>query len=259
MTATDTDPLRVFWQPGCSSCLRTKEFLAEHGVAFESIDVLNDAGGTEKMAALGVRTVPVVARGADYVSGQILRDVAAFAGIDWHCDVLAPADLKARIDGVVAGALRFSAQLPPEHLDDVLPHRPRSYRDLACHIFQIVEAFIDESAGDPLTSEKYSRPAPPGVRTVSDVVFFGYAIQQRFAGWWDGGRHDFARPAACYYGEQTLQDFMERTAWHSGQHARQLMLVLEKLAIAPDRPLAAADFAGLPMPVEVWDNDRRWD
>jgi arsenate reductase-like glutaredoxin family protein len=36
--------VRVFWQPGCTSCLRTKEFLTRHGVDYESINVHgNDA------------------------------------------------------------------------------------------------------------------------------------------------------------------------------------------------------------------------
>jgi arsenate reductase-like glutaredoxin family protein len=30
----------VYWQPGCTSCLRTKEFLAKHGVAYVSRNVL---------------------------------------------------------------------------------------------------------------------------------------------------------------------------------------------------------------------------
>ena len=30
----------------------------------------------------------------------------------------------------------------------------------------------------------------------------------------------------------------------------------EKLVIAPDAPLADADFAGLPMPKNIWDNER---
>ena len=259
--ASPTPPaeLTVFWQPGCSSCLRTKEFLAEHGIPFQSVDVLNDPGGMEKMAALGVRTVPIVSRGAEYVSGQILRDVAAFAGIDWGRQVLPPEDLKSRIDTILAGALRFSAQLPPDHLDTVLPDRPRSYRDLACHIFQIVEAFVAETEGDPLTAAKYEEPAPAHVRTVPDIVQFGTHVQQRFNAWWDSGAHDFGRAAECYYGAQSLHDFMERTAWHSGQHTRQLMLVLEKLGVAPDGPLQDADFAGLPMPREIWDNDKRWD
>lgn len=257
---TPADPeLTVFWQPGCSSCLRTKEFLAEHGVPFVSIDVLNDPDGMAKLAALGVRTVPIVARGVDYVSGQILRDVAAFAGIDWGREALAPEDLKARIDTIIEGAMRFAAQLPFQHLDDMLPDRPRSYRDLACHIFQIVQAFVDETEGDPLTAQKYEEPAPARVRTVPDILFFGMQTKHRLEAWWSAGPHDFARPAECYYGAQSLHDFFERTAWHAGQHARQLMLVLRKLGIEPDRPLTDADFAGLPMPREVWDDEKRWD
>ena len=34
--------LKVYWQPGCSSCLKTKEFLLDNGVPFESINVLED-------------------------------------------------------------------------------------------------------------------------------------------------------------------------------------------------------------------------
>ncbi len=256
---TQQQPFKVFWQPGCSSCLRTKEFLSDNGVAFLSIDVLNDPGGMDQMAALGVRTVPIVSRGSKFVSGQILRDVAAFAGIDWARDVLPPADLNDRIRAIIAGALRFAAQLPPAQLDVLLPDRPRSYRDLACHIFQIINAFVDETEGDPLTARKYEEPAPSHVRTVGDIVAFGQQTQSRYGKWWGAGSHDFTRPAECYYGEQSLHDFMERTAWHSGQHTRQLMLVLEKLGIAPNQPMADADFAGLPMPNEVWDNDKRWD
>ena len=64
MTATATEPeLRVYWQPGCSSCLRTKELLKRHGVPFVSIDVLAEARGFKELEALGVRLVPVVARG----------------------------------------------------------------------------------------------------------------------------------------------------------------------------------------------------
>ena len=252
------EQLQVFWQPGCTSCLRTKEFLTEHGVPFESVDVLNDPDGMDKMVRLGVRTVPIVARGTDYVSGQILRDVAAFAGIEWGRQVLPPADLRDRIEGIMAGTLRFAAQLPPAHLDDQLPDRPRSYRDLACHIFQIVDAFVDETEGDPLTAKKYHDPAPEGVETVANIAAFRRRVQTRFQAWWAVGPTDFDRPAQCYYGPQSLHDFMERTAWHAGQHTRQLMLVLEKLGIAPDDPLGPEAFDGLPMPQNIWDNDKAW-
>jgi hypothetical protein len=46
---------------------------------------------------------------------------------------------------------------------------------------------------------------------------------------------------------------MERCTWHSAQHARQIMAVLERFEIAPKPPLGAADYAGLPMPVALWE------
>ena len=251
--------IRVYWQPGCSSCLRTKEFLTEHGVPFRSIDVLADPQGFRDLEALGVRMIPLVVKGREYASGQILADVARIAGIDYGRKVLPVEDLKARIDTILAAALRYSAQLPAESLGTMLPNRPRSYRDLPCHIFMIVDAFVAETEGDPLTEAKYLAPAPDQVRTADDIVVFGENVRQRFEGWWAAGSHDFSRRAQVYYGEQTLHDFMERTAWHSGQHTRQLALVLEKLGIMPKGKLANADFAGLPMPKNVWDDEKRWD
>ena len=56
-----------------------------------------------------------------------------------------------------------------------------------------------------------------------------------------------------------MHEVLERTCWHSGQHTRQLMLVLEKLGIQPDGALGDAAFAGLPMPKNVWDNETTWD
>ena len=81
-------------------------------------------------------------------------------------------------------------------------------------------------------------------------------MQQRVAAWFDGqGRTaDWTTRANVYYGQQTLHQFLERTTWHSGQHTRQLMWVLEGLlGIAPDRPLPKETFQGLPMPEKVWD------
>jgi hypothetical protein len=58
-----------------------------------------------------------------------------------------------------------------------------------------------------------------------------------------------------YYGAPTVHEYMERTAWHSGQHLRQLNLVLSnKLGLKPEPVLSDALFKGLPMPHLVWDD-----
>ena len=59
------EQLKVYWRPGCSSCVRIKEFLSGLGVAYESINVSATPEAMEDLRALGVRTVPVVARGSD--------------------------------------------------------------------------------------------------------------------------------------------------------------------------------------------------
>jgi hypothetical protein len=53
-----------------------------------------------------------------------------------------------------------------------------------------------------------------------------------------------------------LHEYLERTTWHSGQHVRQLVMVLEMLGIEPDKPPTSEMFTGLPMPDKVWDDER---
>ena len=45
------------------------------------VDVLNDPGGREQLLRLGVRKVPVVAKGDRFVFGQLLEQVARFVGL----------------------------------------------------------------------------------------------------------------------------------------------------------------------------------
>jgi len=73
--------LQVYWQPGCTSCLKVKEFLREHALEFESINVREHPDAMASLAARGVRSVPVIVRGDDLVLGQNIDDVAAFVGV----------------------------------------------------------------------------------------------------------------------------------------------------------------------------------
>ena len=74
--------LRVYWRPGCSSCVKVKEFLTNLGVEFESVNVSARPEAMDELRELGVRTVPVVARGKEYVFAQELADVSRFIGRD---------------------------------------------------------------------------------------------------------------------------------------------------------------------------------
>lgn len=73
-----SERVKVFWQPGCTSCLRTKEFLTRQGVDYESINVQGNSAGMEQLRSLGARSVPVVSRGERFVYAQTLTDVVKF-------------------------------------------------------------------------------------------------------------------------------------------------------------------------------------
>src|SRR5262249_10564246 len=120
--ATARAPLKAYWQPGCTSCLRMKEFLRKHGVAFVSVNVLEDEKAFAELAAIGVRTVPVVRRGSDWANGQVLREVARVAGIAWGgAKMLSPSELVSRLSTIEEAAERLFAQLPEEALSRMLP------------------------------------------------------------------------------------------------------------------------------------------
>jgi glutaredoxin len=256
----DATPIKAYWQPGCTSCLRMKEFLAKHGVPFVSVNVLEDKDAFAELAALGIRSVPIVRRGDDWANGQVLRDVARVAGISWGgAQMLPPAELAARLVTIQEAAQRLFARVPDEALGRMLPHRPRSYAQLAYHIFNIADALLEhEVHGLPLKEGAYGRVPAPGADGKAALLGYGRDVLVRFQAWWSGPGQaaDFSRKASVYYGDVTLHEFLERTTWHSGQHVRQLIMVLGMLGIAPDAPPGAEVFAGLPMPDKVWDDER---
>lgn len=253
MSAALDDQVRVYWMTGCTSCLRTKEFLARRRVPFLSRNVLVDDGAYAELERFGLRQVPIVTRGEAWANGQVLRDVAALVGIDLGAPQILPIpELRRRLEAILAGTGRFAAQLPEATLATLLPDRPRSHADLVYHIVNIVDAFLEHEAGIPLTYEAYFRTPPSADRAA--LLAYTADVRGRLAAWFDGpGRsRDWTATAEVYYGAQSLHEFLERTAWHSGQHARQLMWVLERQGIAPDGPLGPELWAGLPMPEQVW-------
>ena len=258
--AAEASVVKAYWQPGCTSCLRMKEFLTKHGVPFVSVNVLEDKDAFTELAALGVRSVPIVRRGDDWANGQVLREVARVAGIAWGgAQVLPAPELTARLVTIQTAAQRLFAQIPDDKLGRMLPHRPRSYAELAYHIFNIADAFLEhEVQGLPLKEGAYGRVPPPQMDTKGKILAYGADVLERFESWWHGPGQttDFSRKANVYYGDVTLHEYLERTTWHSGQHVRQLMMVLDMLGIEPDGPLGRETFAGLPMPDKVWDDER---
>jgi len=242
--------VRVFWQPGCTSCLRTKEFLTKHGVDYESINVHGNPAGMEALRQLGARSVPVVARGGEFVFAQSLADVVRFLGLDIRLhDKLAPQRLVDKLGLVLNAAARYVQQIPAEAL-------ARPFRELAHHVFRIPEAFVEAMReGRELTYELIMQPPAAALRTTADIARYGAGVLAAFRGWWqDYDDPSCQRMMDTYFGRHRVHDVLERSVWHPAQHTRQLMLILDSLQIEPDGRLTPADLAGLPLPEKAWDD-----
>ncbi|MAD14204.1 MAG: hypothetical protein CMI99_04600, partial [Pelagibacteraceae bacterium] len=253
--------VKVYWQPGCSSCLKTKEFLKDNGVEFKSVNVLEDKSGFEDLQRFGVKLVPVVAKGDQWANGAVFRDVAKVAGFNYSSHkMLDPKIMVDKVKSINFFAREFLEQIPEDKLDTLLPGRPRSYRQLVYHVFNIPDVFLDRvEHNKPYTYEALLSILPKDMKTKSDLMDYGNKVYERFDKWWkrDGDKVNFDQPGNVYYGEVNLHEVLERTGWHSGQHVRQINLLLkEKLSIDPKQTLDETIFEGLPMPKNIWDNER---
>jgi glutaredoxin/uncharacterized damage-inducible protein DinB len=251
-----TQALKVYWRPGCSSCVRVKEFLTKLGVDYESVNVSARPEAMNELLELGVRTVPVVSRGREYVFAQELADVSKFLGKSVSFERLPAPVLVERWLKILGAAQRHARQIPADKLERrATEGRDRSIRDLACHVYQVAEAFLKlvEEGYEHLPTI-YNAPPPASVRTPADIAEFGAGVTARVQRWWSNvADKSCGGTVKTYYGVQPLHHVLERSTWHSAQHARQIQVVLEELGVRPDGPLTEKDYAGLPLPAGLWE------
>jgi hypothetical protein len=221
------------------------------------IDVLNDAGGKELLYnKYGLRKVPVLAKGDQYAMGQMLEPFAKLAGIPLTAiGGLSPEQLYRKYEMVFAAGQRYVRQFPIESLRErVIPHRERVIRTLCYHVFRIGEAFLETWDGAEYSVKIADNAPPDSMQTGDDIARYGAGVWKRYEAWW--ARLDdrsLSRVLKTYYGDTPAHKVFERVTWHSAQHCRQLVAVLERMSIPPDRPLTASDLAGLPLPERLWE------
>jgi hypothetical protein len=215
--------------------------------------VLQDPTGMAALQRLGVRSVPVLSRGDKYTFGQSTKQIVDFLGLtEKSGPELSTEELAARVTKFMDAALELIPLMPADRLDIHVPGRPRSYRTLAFHLFRVVDAFLDTNENITLVQAMFREEPAPDANTAA-LVAYGTKVRDRFRAWWQAGDTAPSKTLQTYYGPQSLHELMERTTWHSGQHVRQYMMLLEKEGVTHHRPLVASDFAKLPMPQNVWD------
>ena len=200
----------------------------------------------------------MLARGSEYIFCQNLQDVAEFVGLTGTGHTPLRSDILMRKwAAVLRAACRYVRQVPGERwAERAIATRDRSIRLLCHHIFRIGEAFL-EVAIDGVEYKEQLANVPPGdgvYLSGGEIAAYGESIIQRLEQWWNA-LHDKScqNKVRTFYGEQPAHLLLERSTWHSAQHTRQMIAVLERLNIDPDGRLTEDDYAGLPLPERLWD------
>ena len=219
---------------------------------------MNDPTAQARLGKLGARTVPVLASGDQYIFCQNLEDVAEFVGLQGsgHTPLPCPA-LMTKWITVLRAAQRYIGQLPSDRLGErAIDNRDRSLRLLSHHVFRIGEAFL-ETAVDGVEYRTNNANIPPEDGTCSageEIAAYGDGIIERLESWWRQLKDKSCRqPVKTFYGTPPMHQLFERSTWHSAQHTRQLMAVLDRFGIEPQGRLTAEDLAGLPLPEGLWE------
>jgi hypothetical protein len=215
-----------------------------------------DPAGLEELQRLGARSVPVVSQGDKFVFAQVIKDVVEFLGLkDDTAPQLSPDELKERYAAILQKAIDLVKAMPDDQLENLLPNRPRSWRVLMHHVFQIPVAFLDmEETGESLSYEKLVEAPPQDMMTSGAIAAFGERVRDRFQAWADKTRgEDFSGKVPTYFGGTTRHEMLERTVWHSTQHVRQVGSLLEKAGRTTERAVTSADIKGLPLTDKIWD------
>jgi len=216
------------------------------------VDTEATPAAKQELARLGVPAVPAVVAGGRAVHGWNPTALAELVGVSYDGGrALPPAELVRRLDRVLAAAARAMRQVPPEHLEMAHPGRDRPVRQLGFHVFRLSRAFRDAMRERRLPKAWLDEAAPAELADGPAIAAYGERVRLELAahfaqpGAWDGD-------VETYYGAQTGHQVLERTTWHAAQHVRQLCALLERMGVAPDHPLTATDYEGLPLPTDVW-------
>ena len=216
--------------------------------------MLEDPEGFEELKRLGARSIPVLSRGDKFTFAQSLAPIVEFLGLKEKTGpVLSPQQLYERLDRYLTVQLDLLPRMPEAMLSTHVPSRPRSYRTLSHHIYRIVEVFLGATRGETVQAAMFGYMPPEDTGT-AELLRYGTAVRDAFRAWWQAGVGTTgAESLPTFYGPQSMHELLERTTWHSGQHVRQWMMLLDMAHVTFDRPLSDADFKDLPMPQNVWD------
>ena len=161
-----------------------------------------------------------------------------------------------KYDRVLGAAVRAVRQLSPAHLEQTVPWRPETVRELLLHILSFPELAWQSHRSGAMTTEDMaaSRERLKDVATAEAIAEYGEGVREDLKGFLRSGDSDaFERVVPAYYGgEVTVVELLNIILRHSTHHLKQVYWLMEnQLGVAPSEPASEEDLEGIATPVEL--------
>ena len=234
----------------------TKALLSQRGVEFDALDVENDPEALSALRALGLASVPAIVVGDRTMTGWNPTQLAALVGFAHEEHVTPPGELVGSLQLVLDAALRAVRQVPDDRWEMRSPDRDRPLRELARHLFHVLEAGVDADVLGIFPAQTWLQEKDvPSLTGAPLLARYGEAVRAKLAAWYtypDPAR--FARTIDADIGPRTLAEVLERTRLHAAQHLRQLYAFLDWCDVTPTDRLTDARLheLGFDLPESVW-------
>jgi Glutaredoxin len=220
-----------------------KALLSRRGVEFDEFNVVADPSAMDELVSRGITSVPAAIVGDQSMSGWNPGRLAELLGMDLEEEPVAPAELVRTVRLVLNAAIRATGQVPEDKWEMTYEHRPRPLRELVRHLFHVVEASVDADVLGIFPAERWPEQIDvPYMTGRSRMLRYGETVRVKFDSWYSHIDEDaFARTIDADVGPRTLNQVLERTRLHAGQHLRQVYAFLEMAGVQPDDPLTEAE------------------
>src|SRR5262245_34960023 len=220
-----------------------KAMLSRRGVEFDAFDVVADPSAMDELVSRGIMSVPAAIFGDQSMSGWNPTRLAEMIGMQLEEEPVAPAELVRTVRLVLDAAIRATAQVPEDKWEMNHENRPRPLRELVRHLFQVVEVSVDADVLGIFPAQLWLKQLDvPYTSGRARLLRYGETVRAKFDAWYSHIDEDaFARTIEADVGPRTLNQVLERTRLHAGQHLRQVYAFLEMAGVQADDPLTEAE------------------
>jgi|SRR5919197_1443007 glutaredoxin len=237
----------------------TKAMLSRRGVEFDALDVENEPEALRQLRALGLSSVPAVVVGERSMTGWNPTRLAELVGIAHQERGVGPEELVSSLRIILDAGLRAVRQVPDGGWEMIAPGRDRPLRELARHLFHVIEVSVDADLLEVFPAQSWlAAQDVPQLKGSARLARYGQAVRAKFEAWYGSSALEpasFGRTIEADVGPRTLEQILERTRLHAAQHLRQLYAFLGWLGATPDDPLTDTrlrDMGLVDLPDEVF-------